>query len=308
MTAASPAMDDNVAASAEVGASEGVGRRIWRRFRRNGAAMTGLVILVLMVLASVGAPLLGLQNPDTTNPYALGQSPSSQHLLGTDFNGRDTLSRVLYGGRVSFTVCLLVVVMALLVALPMGLLAGYFGGALDYAISRFTDALFAFPSITLALVVTAVFHTRGIVVAAIAIAVTFVPGFVRLLRAQVLAIREETYIEASRSIGVTEGRMLGRHVLPNAITPLIVQIASTFAYALLAEAGLSFIGFGVQTPTPSWGTMLQDAFYSGFPSKTWPIYPPGIALALTVLAINLAADGLRDALGREDYGAKAVSE
>lgn len=294
-------------AAVDAQASESISRRVWRRFRRNRAAMFGLGMLTLVLAAALFAPFLGLQSPDTTDPFHLGEGPSAAHWLGTDFSGRDALSRVLYGGRVSFLVCFLVVVFALAVATPMGLFAGYFGGWVDYSISRFTDALFAFPSITLALVVTAVFHTKGIVVAAMAIAVTFVPGFVRLLRAQVLAVREETYIEASRSIGVTERRMIFRHVLPNAVTPLIVQIASTFAYALLAEAGLSFIGFGVQTPTPSWGTMLQDAFFSGFPGKTWPVYPPGIALAITVLAINLIADGLRDSLGREDYSAKAVA-
>ena len=280
-------------------------RRLWRRFRHNKSAMFGLVVLLVILLAAILAPLIAPHDPNATDPFNRGIGPSASPWLGTDFNGRDALSRLIYGGRVSFQVCALVVIFAVGAALPLGLTAGYFGGWWDYVVSRSTDALFAFPTITLALVVATIF-SKGLLTAAIAISITFVPGFVRLIRAQVLAVREETYIEASTAVGVSERRMLVRHVFPNAATPLVVQVALSFGYALLAEAGLSFLGFGVQPPTSSWGTMLQDA-YNGLPGTTWPVFPPGIALALTVLAINLVADGLRDALGREVYDLKALT-
>jgi peptide/nickel transport system permease protein len=277
-------------------------RRLMRRFRRNFPAMCGLGFLVLLIASALAAPLIAGKDPNVTDPFNIGAGPSSAHWLGTDLNGRDAFARLIYGTRVSLEVCLLVVLFALIIALPLGLIAGYFGSWPDYVISRFTDALFTFPTITLALIVSVIL-SKGILAASIAIAVTFVPGFVRLLRAQVLAVREETYVEAARSVGVSHVRMLHKHVLSNAITPLLVQIALSFGYALLAEAGLSFLGFGVQQPTPSWGTMLQDA-YNAMPAKTWPVIPPGVALALTVLAINLVADGLRDSLGREAYAVK----
>jgi peptide/nickel transport system permease protein len=289
----------------EEAAPETPRQRLIRRFRRNVPAMCGLGFLVVVVGAALAAPLIAGKSPDATDPFNQASGPSTAHWLGTDLNGRDAFARLVFGTRVSLEVCVLVVIFAMLIALPLGLIAGYFGGTVDYLISRFTDAMFTFPTITLALIV-AVIVGKGILSAAIAIAVTFVPGFVRLLRAQVLAVREETYVEAARSVGVTNSRMLRRHILPNAVTPLLVQIALSFGYALLAEAGLSFLGFGVQQPTPSWGTMLQSA-YNAMPAKTWPVIPPGIALALTVLAINLVADGLRDSLGREAFSIK-VSE
>ena len=277
-------------------------RRLIRRFRRNVPAMFGLAFLIVLVATAIAAPLIAGKDPDVTDPFNIGAGPSSAHWLGTDLNGRDAFARLIFGTRVSLEVCMLVVLFALIIALPLGLIAGYFGSWPDYIISRSCDALFTFPTITLALIVSVIL-SKGILAASIAIGITFVPGFVRLLRAQVLAVREETYVEAARSVGVSHVRMLRKHILSNSITPLLVQIALSFGYALLAEAGLSFLGFGVQQPTPSWGTMLQDA-YNAMPAKTWPVIPPGVALALTVLAINLVADGLRDSLGREAYAVK----
>jgi peptide/nickel transport system permease protein len=279
-------------------------QRLVQRFRRNIPAMCGAGFLLLIAATGVLAPVLPVQDPNATDPFHLYANPSSAHWLGTDGNGRDTVARLVWGTRVSLEVCILVVIVAMLIALPMGLIAGYFGRSLDYVISRFTDAMFTFPTITLALIVAAILG-KGLLAASIAIGITFVPGFVRLVRAQVLAVREETYVEAARSVGVTHKRMLHKHIFPNAVTPLLVQIALSFGYALLAEAGLSFLGFGVQQPTPSWGTMLQDA-YNAMPAKMWPVMPAGIALALTVLAINLVADGLRDSLGRDSFSAKGL--
>ncbi|HEX5613743.1 MAG TPA: ABC transporter permease [Acidimicrobiia bacterium] len=287
----------------DVDAGESPRQRVWRRFRHNPAAMTGLVVLGLIVIGAVFAPWLAPHDPTaTTFSDVRLTGPSGDHWLGVDRDGRDILSRLLYGGRASIEVCALVVVFALLVALPLGLVAGYVRGAVDAVIMRCMDALFAFPALTLALAVAALLGP-SLLNASIAIAIVFVPGLVRVVRAQVLAVREETFIEASRSVGASSGRMMARHIFPNVATPLIVQIALSFGYALLAESGLSFLGFGVQPPDPSWGTMLQDA-YTTITRDSWPLVPPGVAIAVTVLAFNLVGDGLRDALGREVHSAK----
>jgi ABC-type dipeptide/oligopeptide/nickel transport system permease subunit len=167
---------------------------------------------------------------------------------------------------------------------------------------RIMDALFTFPPLMLALALAALLGA-SVTNASIAIAIPFIPGYARLVRAEVLSVREEAFIEASRSVGVSSGRMLRRHVLPNVASPLIVQVAVSFGYALLAEAGLSFLGFGVQPPNASWGTMLQSA-YNFVLQKPWPMIPPGVAIVLTVLAFNLVGDGLRDSLGREVFKVK----
>jgi ABC-type dipeptide/oligopeptide/nickel transport system permease subunit len=272
--------------------------RVWRRFRANRLALAALAYLALVVILSVFADAVAPRNPNaTTGPINTG--PSGDYWLGTDSTGRDIASRLVHGAGASLQVCTLVVVFALLVALPLGLIAGYFRGWLDAAIMRVMDGLFAFPALTLALAVAAILGPN-LLNASIAISIPFVPGLVRLVRAQVLAVREETFIEASRSVGAGSGRMLAQHVFPNVASPMIVQMALCFGYALLAEAGLSFLGLGVQPPQASWGTMLGDA-QNFILSEPWPLYPPGIAIGLTVLAFNLVADGLRDALGREVF-------
>jgi len=239
-------------------------------------------------------------------PYSPNQNfpeinamPSSAHWLGTDDLGRDILSRIIYGGQVSLQAAVQIVFLALIVALPLALIAGYFGGWRDHVLMRIMDALFAFPPLVLALTVAALLGA-SLLNESIAIAVVFVPGFVRLIRGQVLAVREETYIEASRSLGAGSGRMLRKHILPNVSSPLIVQVALALGYGLLAEAGLSFLGLGVQPPRASWGGMLSEA-YTYVLSNAWPLIVPGVAIALTVLSFNLVADGLRDALGREHF-------
>ena len=277
-------------------------RRLWMRLRHNRSAMVGVAWLALVVVVAIAAPLVAPQAPAHLNLGHLNEGPSRAHWLGTDSVGRDLLSRLIYGARVSMQVSGLVVLLAAAVALPIGLVAGYFGRWADGILMRFMDALFAFPPLMLALGTAALLGT-SLVNASIAIAIPFIPGFARVVRAQVLAVREELYIEASRSIGVGDRRMLVRHVLPNVASPLIVQVALSFGYALLAEAGLSFLGFGVQPPNASWGVMLQNA-YAAVNDKPWPMVPAGLAIALTVLAFNLLGDGLRDALGREVFVVK----
>ena len=290
-----------VGAVSEVTVSHTPLRRVWSRFRRNWAAMLGLSWLLLVGLAAVAAPLLAPQSPATISSRT-NTGPTLLHYLGTDGVGRDILSRVVYGGRVSLAVAGLVVLFAGAVAVPVGLIAGYFGRWTDGVLMRVMDAFFAFPPLMLALAIAALLGPSVVNVAA-AIAIPFIAGFARLVRAEVLAVREELFIEAARSVGVTSRRMLLRHVLPNVIGPFIVQAFLAFGYAILAEAGLSFLGVG--PPQASWGVMLNDA-YNQVTNKPWPMIPPGLAIAITVLAFNLVGDGLRDALGREVFAVKPV--
>ena len=273
-------------------------RELWRKFRKQKVAMVALVFLVLVILVAVFAKWVAPQDPDFQTPL-INRSPSSAHWLGTDDVGRDILSRIIFGSRVSLRAAFQIVFMALAIALPVGLISGYFGRWVDALIMRVTDAMFAFPPLILALSVVALLG-RSFSHTMLAISIAFSPGFIRLIRAQVLAVREETYIEASRSVGAGSTRMITRHVLPNVASPMIVQVALSFGYALLSEAGLSFLGLGVQPPTPSWSIMLSRA-YSFILDTSWPLFPPGVAILLTVLAFNMVGDGLRDALGRETF-------
>jgi ABC-type dipeptide/oligopeptide/nickel transport system permease subunit len=273
-------------------------RRTMARFRRNLPAMIAFGFIVLVVLVAIFAPMVQPQSPSSTSSL-VNTGPSAAHWLGTDDVGRDMLSRLIQGTRASMQVAFQVVIFATIVALPLGLIAGYFGGRLGGVIMRCMDALFTFPALTLALAVAALLGA-SLLNASIAIAIVFVPGLVRLVRAQSLAVREETFIEASRSVGVGSTRMLRKHVFPNVASPMIVQLALAFGYAVGAEAGLSFLGFGVQPPTASWGTMLQSG-YNVINEAPWAIVPPGLALLFVILAFNLVGDGLRDALGRERF-------
>jgi peptide/nickel transport system permease protein len=270
-------------------------KRIFHRFRRNRVAMVALAFIVLMVLVAVFAPLLAPYPPKETSS-AINQTPSAEHLLGTDDVGRDILSDVMYGARVSLAVGALTILMAATVAIPIGLFTGYAGGWVDSVTGRLMEALMTVPGLVLALVIAALLGS-SIPLVSLAIAIPFVPGYVRLLRASVLAVREETFIEASRAVGVSRRRMIAKHVLPNVASPLIVQIAVSFGYALLAEAGLSFLGFG---PGLSWGSQLSEAYHFVL-EDPWGLIPAGTAIFLTVLAFNLLGDGLRDSLGRETF-------
>jgi ABC-type dipeptide/oligopeptide/nickel transport system permease subunit len=272
------------------------------RFLHDRVAMVAAVFLILLTVAAILAPYIAPHSP-TTNFPLLNTGPSAKHWLGTDDIGRDILSRLIYGARISLEAAVVIVLLALLVALPIGLTSGYFGGTVDNVIMRVIDAMFAFPPLLLAIAVAALLG-KSLHNEIIAIAVTLVPGFVRVIRGQVLSVREETYVEASRSVGAGHLRMLSRHVFPNVASPLVVQSALALGFALLAEAGLSFLGLGVQPPAASWGVMLQEA-YQFVLSDPWATIVPGVAIALTVLAFNLVGDGLRDALGRERVAGKA---
>jgi peptide/nickel transport system permease protein len=266
----------------------------WHRLRRNRLALVGLAIIVLMVLSAVAAPLLTPFSPVRMSPRDAFQPPGSAHPFGTDEYGRDLLSRVLYGSRVSLEVGLISVGISLLVGTLLGLVSGYFLGPVDMIISRLMDVLFAFPAILLALVLIAILG-QGIDRVMIAIGLVYTPLFTRVCRGSVLAERGKAYVEAARMIGTSNFGILRRHIFRNVLAPLTIQASLCMSYAILAEAALSFLGLGTQPPTPSWGIMLSKG-RNLLNLSPWLSLWPGLAIMVTVFAFNVLGDGLRDAL------------
>ncbi len=266
-----------------------------RRFVRNRLAIVGAVIIGSIILAALLAPLIATFGPNEQDYNYLLQARGGGHLLGTDELGRDVLSRLLYGARISVQAALIPVGIALLIGVPLGLLAGYFRGFWDeWIIMRVVDAMQAFPFIILALALAAVLG-QGFGNAMIAIGIGFLPSFIRITRAQVLTVSSQDFVEAAKAIGAGNGRILLRYILPNSLAPLLVQSTLAMASAILAEAALSFLGFGVQPPTASWGIMLSTARLN-ITTAPWLAYAPGLAIFLAVLAFNLLGDGVREAL------------
>jgi peptide/nickel transport system ATP-binding protein len=276
-------------------AGPAVRRRFWRTFLSDGWAVAGLAFLVLVIVAAVFAPEIAPHGYGAQDLLAINAGPSAHHWFGTDDLGRDILSRIIWGGRVSLRATFETVILAIAVALPLGLLAGFLRGWVDSVTMRVMDALFSFPPLVLALTVSALLGA-SLNNVAVAIAIVFVPSFVRLIRGEVIAVREEAYVESAQSLGARPGRIMRTHVLPNVASPIIIQVALALGFALLAEAGLSFLGIGVQPPTPSWGDMLNEAYQFIF-TAPWALVFPGVAIMLTVLSFNMVADGLRDAIG-----------
>ena len=265
-----------------------------RRFRRNPGAWVGLVIVLGLIALAVFAPWIADRPPDAQNLRMRLRPPSLEHPFGTDEFGRSILARVVYGARVSLLTGVVPVALALLLGSAIGLVAGFFRGRLDNALMRVMDVLLAFPSLLLALAVVGTLGP-GLVNAVIAIAVVDVPQYARLVRSVVLGTREEEYVQAARALGAGNGRLMFRHVLPSAIGPIVVQATLGVGFAILAIAGLSFLGLGVQPPTSDWGEMLARG-RRFLPDATWLMIFPGLAVSLTVLGFNLLGDGLRDAL------------
>ena len=248
-----------------------------------------------MIVAAIFAPVVAPHDPSAQDLLAIDAGPSLHHLLGTDDLGRDVLSRIIWGGRVSLRATFEIVALAIVVALPLGLLAGFLRGWVDSVTMRVMDALFSFPPLVLALTVAALLGS-SLNNVAVAIAIVFVPSFVRLIRGEVIAVREEAYVESAQSLGARPGRIMRTHVLPNVASPVIIQVALALGFALLAEAGLSFLGIGAEPPTPSWGDMLNEAYQFIFQAPLALVFP-GLAIMLSVLSFNVVADGLRDAIG-----------
>ncbi|WP_040492764.1 ABC transporter permease [Ilumatobacter nonamiensis] len=289
-------------ATPESGETPEVPRTPWSRFRRRfrtqRVGLISLGYLIFVVGIAVLAPLLATDSPNAQDLRAVLASPSGEHWLGTDDVGRDVFSRLLYASRTSLLAALLAVAVALGLGLVPGLVAGYARGRIDGIVMRIADALMAFPPLILAVALVGVLGP-GLTNAMIAVGIVFSPRFLRILRGAAMSIREETYIEAARGLGCSSVSIIGRHVLPNVLSPLIVQISFAAGTAMLAEASLSFLGLGVQPPDASWGAMLGRS-YRFYDRAPWVVLFPGIAIALTVLAFNLLGDALRDSLGREE--------
>jgi peptide/nickel transport system permease protein len=268
--------------------------RATRRLLRRKGAMLGLAIIAIFVAIALLAPLISPYDPEQQTWSAVRKAPSAAHWFGTDDVGRDVLARVIYGARASLLAGVISVAIAILVGLPIGLISGYLGGLIDALFSRITDAMLACPFLILAIALAA-FLGPSLGNAMIAIGITTTPIFVRLTRAQVMAVKVEDYVEAARCVGNPHWRIVLIHILPNILPALLVQATLSIAAAIIAEATLSFLGLGQQPPAPSWGSMLNAAqrFLVNAP---WMAVWPGLAIFLTVLSFNLLGDGLRDAL------------
>jgi peptide/nickel transport system permease protein len=267
----------------------------WKVFLRQPLGVVGAVVLLVLAFASLAAPWVAPFDPNAIDLRAMQRPPGGAHLLGTDDLGRDVLARLLFAGRVSLLLAFVVTAFAVAIGTALGALAGFFGGWVDRLVSLLTDALLSMPVLGLAMVAGSVLRpnlwTLSVVLALVAW-----PTLARITRAQVLTLRERTYAEAARALGLRPQRVLFRHLMPNAVAPLIVAATLLSAQVLLIESALSFLGYGMRPPTPSWGGMLNEAqaFYRQSP---WLAVFPGVAITLTVAALNFVGDALRAATG-----------
>lgn len=292
----------DVALERRVPARRGV-RTLLRRLRRDKRATIGGGILLVILVVAVLAPWIAPYDP-LAQEFDLLKSPTLKHPLGTDDLGRDLLSRIFYGSRISLLVGTASVALAAIAGILIGLLAGYYGGWVDMLVMRYIDIQWAFPNFIIAVALVAIFGT-GLENVIVAISLAYVDDFARVVRGMVLAIREEDYIGAARAIGAPDRRILFQHILPNAMAPVIVQASVLVSGAILAEAALSFLGLGVNPTTPTWGLILNDArpFIS---VALWLGIFPGLAIMLLVLAINFAGDAFRDIMDVREYGREPV--
>ncbi len=268
--------------------------RFWRWFRSDIRGALSLSFLLVLIVISILGPWISPYSPIDQDFNATLAPISAEHWLGADDLGRDTLSRLIYGGMASLYASFLAVAVALVIGVPVGLLAGYIGGWVDEIISRIIDSFLSFPAIVLAIAVTGALGI-GLTNGMISVGIVFAPQLARLVRARTLVVRHELYVDAARCFGVSTGRILWRHVLPNTIQPVIVQVTLLLAGALLAEASLSFLGLGIQPPNASWGAMLARA-YQNMEIAPEQMYPPGLAILFTALAFNTLGESLRIAL------------
>ncbi len=272
----------------------------WEHFKKNKGAVAGLFVILLFTFISLAAPLLAPYDPTVLHDGALRLPPlfaeggKSAFLLGTDDVGRDTLSRLIYGARLSMGIGMAVVVLSASLGTFLGLISGYLGGRIDALIMRAVDILMAFPSILLAIVVVSVLGP-GIMNAVVAVSIIAIPSFVRIVRASAMAEKKKQYVMASRTFGASRFRIMFHEILPNCLAPLIVQATLGFSDGILNAAALGFLGLGAQPPLPEWGVMLADARLF-IQSSPWMVTLPGLCLLLVVLGFNIFGDGLRDAL------------
>lgn len=282
------------AAAEPLSPSRSYGLDVWLRIRRNPAALVGLAIVSLLLVAAILAPLLAPADPLAQNLAGGAQSPSWHHPFGTDKLGRDMFARILYGARISIRIGFVAVGLAMSAGSAIGLVAGYVGGKIDAALMSAMDLMLAFPSIILAIAITTLLGP-SITNVMISVGIVYIPQYARLCRSSVLAVKDVEFVEAARALGAFVPRILLRHVLPNVLAPMLVQATLGIATAELEAAGLSYLGLGARPPAPEWGAMLNDA-RDYWLSAPWALIFPGSAITLVVLGFNLLGDGLRDAL------------
>ncbi len=272
-------------------------RIAYKKFKKNHFAVIGVWVLLVVILISIIAPFLTDQDPTYADLLNTNGKPDKVHLLGTDSSGRDNYSRLLYGGRVSLIIGFSAMVSTVFIGTILGAISGYYGGKIDNLIMRLTDIWLNFPFLLLVLVVVSIVQDITIFVFVSVIALVSWPSVTRIIRGVFLSLREQEYILGARSIGCSDFRIIGRHLLPNAMGPIIVNATLFMANMIIAESALSFLGFGVPQPTPTWGNMLSDALsLKVLQYEPWTWIPPGLMILITVLAINFIGDGLRDAL------------
>ncbi|MCC6945370.1 MAG: ABC transporter permease [Thermomicrobiales bacterium] len=266
-----------------------------KRFMRNKLAVVGLIIIVILYAAAIAAPLIQRYDETALEPGMRSKPPSAEHWLGTDRNTRDVWARLVVGGRVSLAAGFAAVAIVMTIGTTLGALAGFFGGVVDQIVMRATDILLAVPLILLLITAASLFQPSLSTTIAV-IGLTAWPGTARLVRGQFLTLKSQDYVTAARSIGASPPRIMMRHLFPNTLAVIIVQATIWLSFAILLEASLSYLGLGVQIPTPSWGNMLQDGQRELQSGAWWLTFFPGLAIFVTVLAFNLVGDGLRDAL------------
>ena len=281
--------------------STSMGSGVWKRFRKHPGAIFGFIVISILIALTLLAPL-SPYDPEASNITARYEPPSLSHPMGTDALGRDMFTRALFGGRISLTVGLFVVIISVLIGVPTGALAGYYGGKLDSILMRITDAFLSLPSFLVLILLSAIlreveiplFERNNVLTISLVIGVFSWTTFARLVRASFLTLREADFVAASRSLGGSDLRVIVRHILPNSIGPIIVEATLEFGYAIIEESGLSFLGFGIQPPTPSWGNLLSNA-QEHFTKYPWLAIFPGLMIFLSIISINYIGDGLRDA-------------
>ena len=278
---------------------------IWNQFRRHTMAMVGTVVLLVLILGSLSISALSPYSPEKSSMRERREAPSLIHPMGTDTLGRDVLTRIMYGGRISLSIGLMATVLGVTIGTVIGSLSGYYGGAVDNVLMRFTDLFISLPRIFMLIIMSLLLRTYdipllsrngGIGGIVLILGLLSWTGVARLVRGQFLGLKNKEFVEAARTLGIGNLRIVFRHILPNTATPIIVAATLLVAGSIISESGLSFLGFGVQPPTPTWGNMLNAAQDEMRKGNWWMAFFPGLMIFLTVIAINYIGDGLRDAL------------
>lgn len=301
MVSKTEAKESKIAKTSNHEAIEGPWQMMWKRYRKNKIAMSGLIIFGLLLVFVIIGPILSPYDPNYMDYANVNHGPTIEHLLGTDELGRDYLTRLMFGGRISLMVGLFAVVISIVLGCAVGGIAGYYGGAIDNLMMRFTEIVSAFPFLPLAISVQAVIGTSvpaeyKMYITMMVIGLLSWTGLARMIRGQVLSLREQEFMHAAKALGLSDTRIVVRHLLPNTLAYIIVYSTLGMAGAIMSESALSFLGLGVTPPTPTWGNMVQYA-RDLFTLKTrpWLWIPPGVCILLAVMSINLVGDGLRDA-------------